>query len=177
MILQDLIRNILLYNGVIDPYIQSVKGYVFSFLASSIRQNNNISSVLRAYNPEERAICLPSSITGTCTTSYTENVFSVNSQTFYGVHNEIQYRDSSIAIAMPVDENIVNSSKTHSRTDSSSLIYTHNQTGTYVESTTGFYTEKPNLFFSHETHEKREYLGEFSLPHEEIQLNIFKGRG
>jgi hypothetical protein len=177
MILQDLIRNIVLYNGVIDPYLQYVKEYVFSLLNSSNRQNINVADAFRAYSQRNRIVFISSFVTGTHTTSYVEKTLLDDSSTIHLEKCITLNYSSNVMLTMPTDKGTVKSNKTQSQVNSSSIVYTQNQTGTYVESTTGSFNEKPNLFFSHETHEKREYLGEFSLPHEEIQINTFIGRG
>ena len=43
--------------------------------------------------------------------------------------------------------------------------------------TTGYESKQINFYLISETHEKREYLGEFSLTHEETQLFSFKEGG
>ena len=59
----------------------------------------------------------------------------------------------------------------------SDVIYIFSGTAKTIITTTGFESKQINLLLIFETHEKREYLGEFSLTHEETPLLNFAEGG
>src|SRR5277367_5777183 len=76
MILQDLLRNIVLYNGIINPYLQSVKEYVLTFLSPSYKHQGELLLTTEASLPQKLHILVSIPSTGTRTHSYKEFVVS-----------------------------------------------------------------------------------------------------
>jgi len=165
MILQEIIRNIALYNGFILPWIQSVKENLF------IDKNNAV--YLEANSSNKVSLFPLISITGTHTITG-RNINLLH----YLEGKEICITKDSASnsndfISMLVTEKIVGLGKSNFFTHSPSVRFSSDYITAAQITTTGFSIENIQLFFSHETHEKREYLGEFSLPHEENHFNSF----
>jgi hypothetical protein len=173
MILQDIIRNVVLYNGVIDPYLKSVKEYVLSLFISSYKQPGELLSYYHGYSTNKTVFFASDSFTGTLTIPNSERLLLDNFKPVAKSLISTLKVSSNSLMSMLVSESVANSSKTYSVTMSSRINSFTKDVVSGQEITTGSYFEYTSLFFSCETHEKREYLGEFSLPHEENHFNSF----
>lgn len=163
MILQELIRNIVLYNEFIKPYIRSVKDHVLSFDRFSYRRTLQNFAKHQLYLPQKTAFSSFSAMTGTQNISTEKCIVS---DQIKDIDRDTQ-RNSSSIISMLIQKKVVILGKTHFSTECTSLDAVEKQTITVSKTTTGLIIAYTQIFFSRETHEKREYLGEFSLPHEE----------
>lgn len=76
-----------------------------------------------------------------------------------------------------VNEFIADIGKTSNRTHILSIEKTESSLLKTVNATTGYENKQINFFLIPETHEKREYLGEFSLTHEAIHVCSSKKGG
>jgi len=165
MLLQEIIRNIFLYNGLIEPWIKSVK---------EDRTLRKKKVVYPEANSSIKVSLVPLiSATGTRTITK-RNIHSL----YYFKTEKANMTENSASIgnniiSMLATENIAELGKNSFSTSVSSINLLNDSYSAMSVTTTGFFIENTQLFFSHETHEKREYLGEFSLLHEENLLNSF----
>ena len=165
MILQEVIRNIVLYNAFIKPWLKSVSEYLLA---------GKSKVALYEANSFNKLLVFPlTTVTGTHTIAYKEIV----SQNFFERRNTAMTRDSALngngSIGVLMEEDAVGSSKSGLSAESLRINFSASSYPITATATTGFIFENTYLFFSHETHEQREYLGEFSLPHEENLFNSF----
>jgi hypothetical protein len=177
MILQDLLRNIVLYNGIFNPYLQSVKEYILTFLSLSYKHQEELLLASEADLPHKLSILASLPATGTRTFSERELVISsqiVTENTIEKLHS-LESGNQTITVLM--NDGIDITGKTHSDNTELGIDISENVTFSSPSITTGSINEYIQLFFSSETHEKREYLGEFSLTHEEIHFNSLMERG
>ncbi len=165
MILQEIIRNIFLYNGLIEPWLQLVKEALFS-------QNDGVLSF--EANSLNKISLFPR-VAQTGTHTITEKKIALSSyferETFCITKKSAS--TGNTVISLLATENIVELGRNSFSTNISSMNFLNDSHSVMLTTTTGFFIENTQLFFSHETHEKREYLGEFSLLHEENLMNSF----
>jgi hypothetical protein len=186
MILQELIRNIVLYKGFIQPLLQTVKDnavYIYTTTSNKFAVSQLLVIKKKARIGEFEAISsyitvfVPLSvITGTPTLPSHHKLIQVDSNRDQIYETRSLSLDSNTTITMLISENVDMTAQTSSlsvptRTQFISSTLIINET-----LTTGFFVRHTILYFSHETHEKREYLGEFSLPHEENRFNRLQER-
>ncbi|HSX08583.1 MAG TPA: hypothetical protein VLF93_00335 [Candidatus Saccharimonadales bacterium] len=169
MILQELIRNIVMYNGVINPVLQSVKESILSFI-SAARREQALGVTSQGYSSQKLELYTHELLSGTRTIPNREVIIIDSFREVKKVLLDMPKIDSNTIFSMLMGEEIEEPSKTSSATMSVGAVLEDRKT-------TGFLTEYTLIYFSRETHEGREYLGEFSLSHEENQLNSPIERG
>jgi len=164
MFLQELLRNIVTYKGVIKPYIAVWKeALVLRYGTTSTQVVINNKAVTASI---VEAISI-SHITGTLTIpthmmSFSRRDLSKEGRTMALVGNNI----CTVLIKNEVGEYAVSTGKTLSLNNeifSGEAIVSNDSSR---NSTIGFTIEKQYLFLLPETHGKRELLGGFSLSHE-----------
>jgi len=195
MILQDLLRNIVLYKGVIRPVLQSWKESLVavylkppylsvyhrtSFPLSEAGEDRFRAGANSQYSFIYSTFSL-SELSGTRTISYAD-LISINNSTI-----KREERASKSALTSNnlltvlttglVVEDTVAIGKTHLRSHVSSTGLLSKSLSQSRNATTGYTYRETYFFLSLETHEKREYLGEFSLTHEETPLLYLKEGG
>ena len=186
MILQELIRNIVLYKGFIQPLIQAVKENAVHIYTSTsnkfaVSQLLAIKKNARVGNYEAVSSYIMVSVplaltTGTRTIPSRHKLIQTDSNRDQMYETRSSSLDSNTTITMLMSESIDITTQTSL---SSIPVRTQFISATLITNetvTTGFFTRHTLLYFSHETHEKREYLGEFSLPHEENRFNSLQER-
>ncbi len=188
MILQELIRNFILYRHVVRPILSSWKD---SFMSGYYREVTGITSTELALVlnnvrlmsdgeelgwdiSDEYEAKSVTHISGSRTITNHKRLSMNEDDLFYEA--DVYFGSASLSkddYVVLVDtrwyDRPVNSIKTDSAT---TILYAESITlGTQktIVTTTGFANQQINSFLF-ETHEKREYLGEFSLTHEEIPL-------
>src|SRR6266568_2711381 len=195
MILQELLRNIVLYKGVIRPVLQSWKEslvavylkppYLSAYQRTSFSHFEAREDRFRAgANTQNSLIYFTFSLpdqTGTRTISYAD-LISVNNSAI-----KREERVSKLALTSNilltvltddlVDECAVRVGKTYLHSLLSSTELLNKSISQSRNVTTGCIYKETYFFLSLETHEKREYLGEFSLTHEETPKMHFKEGG
>jgi hypothetical protein len=183
MILQDLIRNVFLYKGVIKPFLKSWKENLIAPSSASLSLfENNLASfgILKTFQGP-----FPSRIEA----AIAKKAVSAEFNSRLGTHTivitkaiSLQYLSSEIVIR--IMEVVTNGStiitmlmndEVHKQVVTATKTMTEQLTKD-KNLTTGFANLTISSFLFHETHEKREYLGEFSLHHEEALLMYQKGR-
>ena len=191
MILQELLRNIVLYRSLINPLLQLVKENMFTLWKLP-------------YAPQESDLKLIKRQTWVEAKKNGEHISQVSDLSLFNisktntipmqiyqcvnyksriVKEKEQYTATISRFDMFVlgndrdSEWPMESTKTILSINVLCLNFLSLASGVLSGTTTGLTFEKCILYFSHETHEKREYLGEFSLTHEEIQFNSMKERG
>jgi hypothetical protein len=194
MLLQELIRNFALYKGVMKPFIESWKDslvtlytkqnyqYAYQIEEMPIPKSKKNRSRLSVYfknalNISEFSL---SDGTGTLTIAY---VKSTNYDIFWldGVENGREFAvTGNTVITMLIDgpciDNLVISDKTLLFDTYTGTEYFHLSSLNTYSITTGFTTKNVCSMLISETHERREYLGEFLLPHEENPL-LYQKKG
>jgi hypothetical protein len=165
MILQEIIRNIVLYNGLVEPWLRLVKETIFS-------QNDGILP-FEANSLNKISLFPRIALTGTHTITEKNVVLSSYFEREIPHVTKISASTGNTFVSLLVTESIVELGRSNFSMNTSNINFLNDSHSVLSTITTGFFIENTQLFFSHETHEKREYLGEFSLPHEEILLNSF----
>jgi len=196
MILQEFIRNYILYREVLKPILGSWKESLVlsyskeSFILSStlfnlaLNKGNTLGGgeELGWDISDEYEAMAPTKTTGTNTITDYKDVLVMISDLFVRQEyfSETALVSKEVVIVLTnsmVNENAVDPGKTSSQTiisDTNFEVLRKSQTRV---ATTGCESKQINSFLF-ETHEKREYLGEFSLTHEETPLMyIQKGGG
>ncbi|HVA96369.1 MAG TPA: hypothetical protein VND99_01820 [Candidatus Acidoferrales bacterium] len=183
MILQELLRNIVLYKGVVKPLLQtwtdSLRGmyarqkYFASFSKALIDHSEAEIQPFIAdwgyYTQPHKSKFSLSNTTGTHTMSYIDLIAK---------HKSLAGNDFMVVLTDGlVDEGVERTSKTYYQT-----VATTGKLSVLISSftacvTTGHLVEDIYAHLVPETHGKREYLGEFSLTHEETQLLYLKEGG
>ena len=188
MILQELIRNYVLYREVLKPLLVSWKDSLTTGYYKEFAYNSS-SGLLLALNKakslgdgeelgwdisDEYEAKSVTQITGTHT--ITVQRFLLQHEYDLVDQNEIRLKRNGasnythiVLGSTHVQEYVMKSSKTISALSSLALklIPSGSSQGQFF--TTGYESKQINSFLF-ETHEKREYLGEFSLTHEETPL-------
>lgn len=195
MILQDLIRNIVLYKGIIRPFLQSWKESLLLVtyrVSPSVAPVNTQTRKKRVMQPRVRRVNASSHL-DKFIYRLTKEITSLNTITAHKIVLSEDFSFSSLNISTEIvtlnsrsftlllegndlKEQAIMTSKTVVSATDSAVIFVSEKASNSTCSTTGFDTEKISSFLFHETHERREYLGEFSLPHEEIHLMYRKER-
>jgi hypothetical protein len=188
MILQDLIRNYILYRGVIRPILTAWKDSltpspyreIVPSLSPELKLDINKAKELGGgeelgwdISDDYEAMSL-TKVSGTHT--ITDHIVSSMSDSgpFYEAQNKrITALSSKIMHTVLIDSSSINCFDGIGQTHVYSLVLDAKTTELSVAKTqcltTGFESKQINSFLF-ETHEKREYLGEFSLTHEETYL-------
>lgn len=183
MILQELLRSTVLYKGVVRPLVQTWTDSVVSRYSKQNLllpyQTASLSSFddslpLKEAVVDETSMMLGmslslSEITGTRTIS-SQIAFSNSKQA-------ISNNRDVMLVCGPINERIAELGKTHYRAYPEYVDLRSGSSSLVVGSTTGYYTEQIYFYLISETHERREYLGEFSLTHEENHLLYLKEGG
>ena len=195
MILQDLIRNYVLYRGVLKPLLVSWKealsaGYqreivggtsFLPFLALNRRESLGDGEEMGWDISDEYDLSLLAKISGTRTiTDYIKHSmrgFEVFYQRGASLGASLSGNSECIVLrGSMIEDNAVSITKTSSQTSISTEDFGDSATSHTINKTTGYDKQQINSFLF-ETHEKREYLGEFSLTHEETPLLYQLGGG
>ena len=164
MILQDLIRNIVLYKGFINPFLQSVIDYVLQ-LKSVSKASHDEGLAFKSVKIDEIQSLVR--LTGTHTIPGGKVIGLAaedRAQTLYSAAN------GNVTVTLLVDESLDVSAQTYLQASFAARDSFQSRTIPMGKVTTGFFIENTYFVLSRETHEKREYLGEFSLSHEENQF-------
>jgi hypothetical protein len=196
MILQELLRNYILYREVLRPLIKSWSASLttvyprhLSLITSqkaSVASNLNLNvsdqaSETRFNTSISESISL-TKMTGTHTITSHEEYVMTEYELLYKLKNKnisaltgnrvhiVLRNDSSSELA-------AKTRKTRSQSLLSSIDNLNQKISKTVSATTGYESKQLNTFLSLETHEKREYLGEFSLTHEETPLLLISKEG
>ena len=181
MILQELIRNIVVYKGVIKPVLLLWKESLlvrYNSLAQSGFYKKGASEFTKtkmvAPNMSILKIISLSNITGTRTIplqrKITKDNFSLllSKRIFKSALTGSSV--SSVLIDTRMDEDIAATSKTIFQSQIARLSFLPQVSKQKSISTTGFTIETTYYFSFRKTHEERELLGGFSLTHERNQL-------
>jgi len=188
MILQELIRNWILYREVLKPILGSWKdslraGYSKEiFLTSSSELNLALINAKGIRDGGE----LGWDTSDEYHTSSLNRISGTHTITKYAAHpmhgtELLEWPTATCDSALIskggcillrgnlVDEKTANKGKTSSSISASYIDFSNLALEMTGDTTTGFESKQINTFLI-ETHEKREYLGEFSLTHEETPL-------
>ncbi len=193
MLLQELLKNIILYKGIVKPIMQSWSdGLIVEYtnqlyllgclsILSSLNEAKMTSGML-GYEAKSLEISFENAIaesTGTRTISDFSTVSNTSQAGKFSL-GKASFGNSLIAMLSngQIDENAVKTGKTYLQTHPLLVIQLQSDSTKTISTTTGLLSNKLCFFLSRETHEKREYLGEFSLTHEETHLLVaFKEGG
>ena len=192
MILQELIRNFILYREVVKPmfvswkdsfaasYSKEIAGDSSSeliFALQSIKGGGDGEELGWDISDEYEEMSL-TQVSGTRTITDKHIIHQKMPEPENFNRTASVSRKISIVLKVPkASENIVDIVKTRIFTVTSSANKVILGTEEKTNATTGFESKQIKSFLISETHEKREYLGEFSLTHEETQLFAFSERG
>jgi hypothetical protein len=196
MILQELLRNYIVYREVLKPLFESWKESfavgqykeVTGYSSSELNLALNKAKTLRDgeefgwdISDEEDARSL-SHITGTRTIASGNAVVWRDSDVFYEEGSSkilaSAGRDAYVVLRYDqVSEYAVEIGKTYTHHFFLGTEFLMQNASKISGTTTGYESKQINFILSRETHEKREYLGEFSLTHEEIPLQVFFKKG
>lgn len=183
MILQELLRNIVLYRGVFTPLFISWKEYLLSASLGKYKFLED-ASALQPFTKPFQTLFLPiakNTMSQKNVLSFLKERVETHTITFAKAFS-IEYLPSETiitAMKLAMDSNSFISVLMGSSDGKYAVTTTKTEVSLFGSSsniTTGFVFEKIGSFLFHETHERREYLGEFSLLHEEIHLLYPKGR-
>ena len=196
MILQDLIRNYMMYREVLQPLFESwtepwigdspkklplTPFYKLNFASSKARNARATKSLDWEFPDHSRELLL-TQISGTRTISTVKRCRILSDGQSFEAQIEKAPASPSRETHMlltdhRVNEFIVDIGKTSNKTHILSVEKTESSLQKTVNATTGYESKQINFFLIPETHEKREYLGEFSLTHEAIHLCSSKKGG
>lgn len=195
MFLQDLIRNVVIYKGVMRPFIESWREHL---MTAYMKQNPHYAYQISDFplpkpkkqKPRFSLYCNTDlklskvslfEQSGTRTITNMRLLANDNFNIYQGKashrYNATSNNIITVLTDAVYDEDIVLSNKTehiYAQTTTDFVILSSLHT---YSATTGFTRKNINTFLSLETHEKREYLGEFSLTHEETPLMYLKRGG
>jgi hypothetical protein len=196
MILQELIRNFILYREVVRPMLASWKdsfaaGYYREIASISSHELNMAINKVKALGDgeelgwdisDEYEATSVSQISGTrtITDSLTHPTYH------FAIFNEAKMTFGSASVSKEIyivltSERLGNQAVKSGKTFTGEYISNSNvislATLQNIYATTGYANQQINSILISETHEKREYLGEFSLTHEETPLMNFAEGG
>jgi len=195
MILQDLLRNIVLYKGIIRPYVQSWREYLLSAFALQNHQKNvkytpDYSFEAQQESLERNGITLIlqgndysslSNITGTRTISKNETDSTVDLCLHQPSHTIMSATISNnrpvVLVGSLVNDYIAVTGKSFLSADTVIAIIPRPGSIITKALTTGFTFANICSFLFFETREKGGSLGERSLPHGETLLLYSKEGG
>lgn len=172
MILQELLRNIVLYRGVLKPFFHSWSDTISTHY---LKRHSSVSSLkISSAKFEAKKVFLLVTLgnhetTGTCTMSY----LSLRNVSKSKTGNDVGIP----LVVIGAYENTVKTAKTYSQSFLSESILPITVLTRKNERTTGFATERSYTFLITETHEKRESLGGFPLTRDETHLMFYKRGG
>jgi hypothetical protein len=192
MILQELIRNFILYREVVKPmlsswrdslttgYYKGIAGYSSSeliFALHTISARDGGEELGWDISDDYEAMSL-TQISGTRTITDKHIIFQDKAEARTSWHAALLSRKiPSMLTSAGSHEKTIDTGKTNSLSYEPSQEIIILATKRVKISTTGSESKQIKSFLITETHEKREYLGEFSLTHEETPLYAFSERG
>jgi len=192
MILQEFIRNFILYREVVRPVLSSWKDSLAGGYYKEIAGNTSSELVFALHNimmcgdgeelgwdisDDYEAISL-TGVSGTRTITDKHIIIQNRSEAeIFWETASVSKKISIMLTKAEIDEEIEGIGKTNNLTYASSEKNVILGMDKFTTTTTGFESKQIKSFLISETHEKREYLGEFSLTHEETPLFAISERG
>jgi hypothetical protein len=183
MILQELLKNIVFYKDLIKPILRTWTESLYASYSKSKYRYLHQNAKLNLPEPERasnKAVSGKEMVDSACSLMNSEMTGTLT-MSYFDATNQNEITIGNIAVSMLVQamiyEYAVKSGKTRSRMCIANNKVISNTTVKTLESTTGYTKKEVNPFLITKTHEEREYLGEFSLTHEEVRLSKLKEGG